>query len=207
MIDNPFTELVSSFAAKTPTPGGGAAAALSACLGTSLLLMAVRFSRGKKATLEFDSQLEDVEGQLSRYIDRLLPMAERDCVSFEHVSRAYGLPKNTDEETTIRGRAIEEAMLGAMVVPGETICLVRDVLQCTSAIISLVSKNIVSDFGSGAEILTAAAESAHFNIRINASYLKDRETAAAALRQNELVLTDVRDLHRACRAHLDEQLS
>ncbi len=207
MIDKPFAELVSSFAAKTPTPGGGAAAVMSACLGTSLLLMAVRFSRGKKATLEFDSQLEDVEGQLDQQLERLLPMAERDCASFEHVSRAYGLPKDTDDQLAIRGRVIEEAMLGAMVVPEETLCLARDVLRTTSTILTLVSKNIVSDLGSGAEILTAAAESAHFNVRINAKYLKDRAVANAALQQNEIVLTDVRDFHRAIRAQVEQQLT
>ncbi|MCA8958688.1 MAG: cyclodeaminase/cyclohydrolase family protein, partial [Planctomycetes bacterium] len=42
MIEQPFRDLVQSVAAKTPTPGGGSAAGLSACLGTALLLMVVR---------------------------------------------------------------------------------------------------------------------------------------------------------------------
>lgn len=207
MIDKPFAELVSSFAAKTPTPGGGAAAVMSACLGTSLLLMATRFSRGKKATLEFDSKLEEVEGQLDQQLERLLPMAERDCASYEHVSQAYRLPKDNEEQLSIRGRAIEEAMRGAMVVPEETLCLVRDVLSSASMILTLISKNIVSDLGSGAEILSAAAESANFNVRINAKYLKDRTVAIAALQQNETVLAEIRDFHRAIRAHVEQQLA
>ena len=113
MIDQSFENLVRSFAAKTPTPGGGAAAAMSACLGTSLLLMTIRFSRGKKATLEHDGELAAVEQQLDQYLTRLLPMAERDCASFDHVSLAYKLPKDTDDEKDVRGRAIEESMIGA----------------------------------------------------------------------------------------------
>jgi len=207
MIDNPFSELVSSFAAKTPTPGGGAAAAMSACLGASLFLMAVRFSRGKKATVEFDAQLSEAEGQIEQYLSRLLPMAERDCASFDIVSRAYALAKDSDERIAIRDRAIEEGMRGAMVVPGETIFLVRDVMRSMSTVLNYITKSIVSDLGSGAEILTAAAESAHLNVRINAKYLKDRATAEAALRQNEVVIADVRDFHEAFRARVEHHLA
>jgi formiminotetrahydrofolate cyclodeaminase len=207
MIDKPFSELVQSFAAKTPTPGGGAAAAMSASLGTSLLLMATRFSRGKKATLEFDSQLEEIEKRLAQSLAHLLPMAERDCASFDHVLKAYGLPKETDEEKAIRARAIEEGMLGAMVVPEEVLCMVRDVMRAMSSILELVSRNIVSDLGSGSEILTSAAESAFLSVRINANYLKDKDKALAALQTNDVVMTDIRELHRAFRARVDQQLS
>jgi methenyltetrahydrofolate cyclohydrolase len=207
MIAKPFEELVRSFAAKTPTPGGGAAAAMSASLGTALFLMTIRFSRGKKATVEFDSQLEGVENQLEQCLERLLPMAERDCASFDHVSKAYGLPKETDDEQAIRSRAVEEGMLGAMVVPEETLFVVRDVMRAMSTVLTLVSRNIVSDLGSGAEILMAAAEGAFLNVRINASYLKDRDTAMAALQTNDVVMTDVRECHRAFRARVDQQLS
>ena len=106
MITKTFEDLVQSFAAKTPTPGGGAAAAMSACLGTALFLMAIRFSRGKKSTLEFDDQLGTAEAQLSQYLDRLKPMAERDCASFDHVSTAYGLPKETDAEKSSKRKTI-----------------------------------------------------------------------------------------------------
>ena len=207
MIDKPFSELVQSFAAKTPTPGGGAAAAMSASLGTSLLLMATRFSRGKKATLEFDSQLEEIEKRLAQSLAHLLPMAERDCASFDHVLKAYGLPKETDEEKAIRARAIEEGMLAAMVVPEQVLCMVRDVTRAMSSILELVSRNIVSDLGSGSEILTSAAESAFLSVRINANYLKDKDKALAALQTNDVVMTDIRELHRAFRARVDQQLS
>ena len=49
---------------------------------------------------------------------RLLPMAERDCRSFDLVSAAYGMPKDTDQQKALREKAIQEAMIGAMVVLG-----------------------------------------------------------------------------------------
>jgi formiminotetrahydrofolate cyclodeaminase len=85
--------------------------------------------------------------------------------------------------------------------------MVRDVMRAMSSVLELVSRNIVSDLGSGSEILTAAAESAFLNVRINANYLKDKDKALAALQTNDVVITDIRELHRAFRARVDQQLS
>src|SRR5689334_25423022 len=93
MIQQPFEQIVESLAAKTPTPGGGAAAAMAGCMGTALFLMVVRFSRGKKGNAEREGDLQQAETMLEGQLARLLPMAERDCKSFDLVSAAYGMPK------------------------------------------------------------------------------------------------------------------
>lgn len=207
MIEQPFKDLVASLAAKSPTPGGGAAAAMSACLGAALLVMVIRFSRGKKATLEHDEPLAQAEEQLLTLLSRLEPMAERDCASFDAVSLAYKLPKESESEQDIRNRAIEQGMLGAMVVPEETLAIIRDVLKTVVPVLGFVGRNIGSDLGSGTEMLVAGAEGAFLNVRINAAYLKDRAKAESALQHNESVLTEVRDVHSAVRATVEKMMS
>jgi formiminotetrahydrofolate cyclodeaminase len=205
MIDQSFAELVESMAAKTPTPGGGAAAALSACMGTALFLMVVRFSRGKKATLDRDSDLQAAEARLQEHLERLMPMAERDCASFDQVSKAYGLPKESDEDKAVRSRAIQEAMVGAMVVPEETMCMVRDVLQTMSAVNDCVAKSIASDLASGAHLLLAGGEGAFLNVRINAAYLENRELAESTMQRAIAVLGEVKR-YQAAIAEIVEKL-
>ena len=63
MIDQTFKEIASSLAARTPTPAGGAAAALTASMGTALMLMVIRFTRGKAANADrfIDERLHSVE--------------------------------------------------------------------------------------------------------------------------------------------------
>ena len=181
MIDQPFEKFIASLAAKTPTPGGGACAAMAGAMGTALYLMVVRFSRGKKANAERDDDLAAAETVLDDHLQRILPMAEQDCAAYDLVSSAYSLPKETEDEKAIRKSAIQEAMVGAMVVPEETMCTIRDVFGAVDRIIDCVGKNIVSDLGSGAELLRAGAESAYFNVRINAAFLDDRELADSTL--------------------------
>lgn len=203
MIDQPFQKIVESLAAKVPTPGGGAAAAMSAAMGTALFLMVVRFSRGKKTNVEREDDLQAAEQLLADHLQRVLPMAERDCASFDHVSDAFGLPKETDAQKQGRAKAIEEAMLGAMVVPEETMCMVRDVFVAVDNVTGCIGKNIVSDMGSGAELLRAGAESAYLNVRINAAYLKDREIAEAALSRTLAVRDEILRHHDSIRGVVD----
>lgn len=192
MISQSFEALVASMAAKTPTPGGGAAAAMAGSMGTSLFLMTVRFSQGKKANVDREEDLARVEGLLDRHLQRLMPMAERDCKAFDQVSTAYGMPKDDDEQKALRDKAIQEAMVGAMVVPEETQVMVRDVFVAMEEIRDCIGKAIASDLASGAALLLAAAEGAYLNVRINAAYLTNRELAESTMTRATAVRDEIR---------------
>jgi formiminotetrahydrofolate cyclodeaminase len=207
MIQQSFEQLIESLAAKTPTPGGGAAAALAGCMGTSLFLMVVRFSRGKKANVDRDADLAQVEAVLDDHLRRMLPMADRDCRSFDLVSAAYGMPKDADEQKALREKAIQEAMVGAMVVPEETLCMVRDVFVAMESVIPCIGKAIVSDLASGAALLLAAAEGAFLNVRINATYLTNRDLADKTMDRANAVLAEIRRHQGAIAVSVDKMLS
>lgn len=207
MIHQSFAQIVDSLAAKTPTPGGGAAAAMSGCMGTALFLMVVRFSRGKKANVDREGDLQQAETLLEDHLKRMLPMAERDCRSFDLVSAAYGMPKDTDEQKKLREKAIQEAMVGAMVVPEETLCMVRDVFVGMERVVGCIGKAIVSDLAAGASLLLAAAEGAHLNVRINAAFLTNRELADGTMARADAVLAEARRHQTAIAVSVDKMLA
>ena len=207
MIAQPFSQIVESLAAKTPTPGGGAAAAMAGCMGAALFLMVVRFSRGKKATVDREQDLARVEGVLDGHIKRMLPMAERDCRSFDLVSAAYGMPKETDQQKALREKAIQEAMVGAMVVPEETLCMVRDVFVAMDQVTGCIGKAIVSDLASGAALLLASAEGAFLNVKINAAFLTNRELADRTTDRATTVLKEIRSRQAAIAVSVDKMLA
>lgn len=207
MIDQPFSQLLDSLAAKTPTPGGGAAAAMAGCMGTALFLMVVRFSRGKKANVDREQDLARAESVLAEYLKRMKPMAERDCRSFDLVSAAYGMPKDDDKQKALREKAIQEAMVGAMVVPEETLCMVRDVFVAMEQVTSCIGKAIVSDLASGAALLLAAAEGAFLNVKINAAFLTNRELADGTADRATTVLKEIRRHQAAIAVSVDKMLA
>ncbi len=206
MIDQSLQKIVESLGARSPTPGGGAAAAMAAAMGAALLLMVVRFSRGKKANLDRDAELAEAEQVLAGLVERILPMAERDCRAYDRVSHAYKLPKDSEGEVQARGAAIEEAMVGAMSVPDETLLMVRDVLRATNEVVSWVGKAIASDLGSAAELLRAGAEAAYMNVRINAAELKDRGLAETTMSRVEAVRAEVLETAAAFRRFVETRI-
>ncbi len=207
MIQQPFANLIESLAAKTPTPGGGAAAAMAGSLGTSLFLMVTRFSQGKKANVDREGDLAEVEKLLADHLERLMPMAERDCKSFDLVSAAYGMPKATDDEKELRSKAIQEALVGAMVVPEEALCMVRDVFVAMDGVVECIGKAIVSDLASGAALLLASAEGAFLNVRINASFLRSRERADSTMMRAQTVQTEIHRFQEKIAEHVEQMLA
>ncbi len=190
MIDRPLRDLVEGLAARTPSPGGGAAGGVAAAMGVALLLMVVRFSRGKKATAARDADLARAESALDALLQRAGPLAEADCTSFEPVAAAYGLPKDTPAQTAARDAAIRRGLQGAMVVPMQTLEVVREALRAAAPVFDCAGRTIVSDQAAGAALLQTAAEIACLNVRINARLLGDvaggETLAAARARQEEI---------------------
>ena len=192
MIERPFSELVASLAERTPTPAGGAAAGMAAAMGSALLLMVVRFSRGKKSNLAREGELAAVEQRLLALHAEMLALAERDCQSFAPVAAAYHLPQATAADQAARQAAIDQGLLGAMVVPQETLRLVREALATVAPVAAGAGKSTVADLLAGGELLCAAAEIAIRNLRVNAA-LVDAALAAAPVQAALASATALRD--------------
>ena len=207
MIDQSFEKLVDSLAAKTPTPGGGAAAALAGCMGAALLLMVVRMARGRKANVAREEELAKVEQWLAGHVERLKPMADRDCKAYDRVMGAYAMPKDSDEQKALRDRVIQESMVGAMVVPEETLCMVRDVFEAVEGVLDCVHKGPASDMASGSALLVAAADAALLNVRINAAFLHDRTLADETMVRAKAVRKDIQRRHEALQEKVEKLLA
>ena len=207
MIQQSFEQIVASLAARTPTPGGGAAAALAGSMGAALFRMVVRYSRGKKANVAREGDLQVAETKLDAQVKALMPMAEADCKSFDAVSAALAMPKETDAHKAARNAALQRATQGAMVVPEQTLAMVAAVCSTVQPVVGCIGKTIASDLAAGAALLLAAAEGAFLNVKINAQGLDDKRFAAAAMQRTTAVLQQVRDFHKATAATVDALLA
>lgn len=200
MLEDSIHHFAETLGSKSPTPGGGAAAAYAALFGASLARMVVEFARGRKQNAEHADLFADVMARIDTSLEHLRPMGERDASAFQLVASAYSLPKGTHDEQARRDRAIQEALIGAMTVPEELAHMARDVLHALVRIKGHVGRNLIGDVGTATGLLTAAARGGELLVRSNASYIVDRERADAALAR---VVTVVEEVHNAERT-LDE---
>ena len=109
----PCNEFVEVLASKAPVPGGGGASALVGAIGTALGNMVGSLTVGKKKYADVEEEMWELKKKADELQKELLHLIERDAEVFEPLSKAYGMPRETEEEKAEIGT---EGMFGALTV-------------------------------------------------------------------------------------------
>ena len=173
---------------ESPAPGGGTISAYMGALGAALGTMVANLSSHKAG---WDARWEE----FSNWADKgqkiqaeLMTLVDEDTEAFNRIMEAFGLPKKTEEEKAARSAAIQAATLFATQVPLHTMQASFKVFELCRAMAEEGNPNSVSDAGVGVLAARAAVLGAGLNVKINASGLKDRETADKLVGEaNELI--------------------
>ena len=102
MLEMKTTKFLEELSSKAPVPGGGGASAAVGAFGAALGMMVANLTVGKKKYAAVEEEILAAREELERLRDRLVTLTDRDAQAFEPLSRAYGLPKNTEEEKAAR---------------------------------------------------------------------------------------------------------
>ena len=103
--------------------------------------------------------------------------AERDAEVFEPLSKAYGMPRETEEEKAEKARVMEIVLKDACSVPMEIMEKCCEAIELIVEFGAKGSKLAISDAGVGAAFCKAALKGASLNVYINTKSMADREYA------------------------------
>ncbi|MGN8649060.1 cyclodeaminase/cyclohydrolase family protein [Eubacterium pyruvativorans] len=178
-----FTELkakefVEVLASKAPVPGGGGASALVGAIGMALGNMVGSLTTGKKKYADVQGDIAELMGRAERIQGELLDLVQADAEAFEPLSRAYGLPKETEEERARKAEVMERCLEGACSVPMQIMEKCCEAIDVTEDFAEKGTKIAISDAGVSAMMLRAALGGASLNVFINTKSMKNRERAA-----------------------------
>ena len=183
-------EFVEILASKEAIPGGGGAAALCAAVGTALGNMVGSLTVGKKKYADVEDEIVELKKRSNELQARFLELIDEDGEAFIPLSKAYSLPKETDEEKAYKEQVLEECSKNACRVPLEIMELTCEAIDIIGEFARKGSRLAVSDAGCGAAICKGALQAASLNIFINTKSMKDQVFAEAANeRANELLNT------------------
>ena len=110
---------VSELASKAPVPGGGGASALVGAVGCALGNMVGSLTVGKKRYADVEAEMYELMEKSEKIWRELLDLIQRDADVFEPLSKAYGLPKNTEEGKAEKERVMSQCLKDACSVPME----------------------------------------------------------------------------------------
>ena len=173
----PCNEFVEVLASKAPVPGGGGASALVGAIGTALGNMVGSLTVGKKKYADVEAEMWELKAQSDKLQAELLRLIERDAEVFEPLSKAYGMPRATEEEKAEKARVMEIVLKDACSVPME---IMEKCCEAIDIIVEFAAKGsalAISDAGVGVAFCKAALKGASLNVYINTKSMQNREYA------------------------------
>lgn len=176
-IDHSCAAFTEALASKAPVPGGGGASSLVAAIGIALGSMVGSLTLGKKKYADVQNDIEVLMGEAEELRKAFLNLVGRDAEVFEPLSRAYALPKDTEEQLAERDRVMEEALADACLVPLEIMEKCCRAIEVIAGFAQKGSAIAISDAGVAAACCRGALEGASLNVFINTKAMKNRETA------------------------------
>jgi formiminotetrahydrofolate cyclodeaminase len=180
-----------ALASKEAVPGGGGVSALTGALAAGLTQMVCSLTVGKKRYADVEQEICETANALEHLRERLVSCMQEDALAFEPLSKAYGLPKDTQEQLRQRETIMEECLLRAAQPPLHICEAVTELvpLICTAA--EKGSRLAISDAGCAAVLAAAALKAAALNVTVNTRLMKNRETAEQLDAQVDALLLKV----------------
>ena len=190
MLEQKTTEFLDVLAASAPVPGGGGASAAVGAFASALGMMVTNLTIGKKKYIDVEAEMEDIRSRLEALQQELVGLTDRDAEAFEPLSRAYGLPKETEEQRIEKERVMEKALYEASVVPLQIMKTVFRVMEDLEVLGEKGSRLAVSDVGVAVLFARAALEGASLNIYINTRLMKNREQAERLNKESDELIAE-----------------
>ena len=156
----PFIE---QLAAPTATPGGGSAAAASGAMAAGLAGMVASMSRGKKAYLQYESELSEAIARLAQLREELKAAIDADAEAYNVVMKAYKAAK----DSTDGGRAISAALEQATSVPLGVAEAAVEVERIANGLRAITNPKMSSDLTTAIALAKAAVAGALANVEVN----------------------------------------
>jgi len=161
----PFIE---QLAAPTATPGGGSAAAASGAMAAGLAAMVASMSRGKKAYLQYESQLSEALAQLSILREELKAAIDADAESYNEVRKAYRAAKDSANGSKLIVSALRQATNAPIVVAEKVV----EVRRIANELKPITNPNMGSDLTTAIALANAGLEGSLANVQINLDSLE-----------------------------------
>ncbi|MBL4590725.1 MAG: cyclodeaminase/cyclohydrolase family protein [Phycisphaerales bacterium] len=154
---------LSSLASKEPTPGGGAAAALTGATAAATASMVVEYSLGKKKLEAHEESNAAARDYLRRARVKFLTLGDDDAIGYAKLNTLWKLDKDDPKRIKEWDATVEDAITP----PLEIVSLGVDLMRLLEALCATTNRMLKSDLGVAAVLCDAASRSAAFNVRIN----------------------------------------
>lgn len=194
MAEQNMQEFIKVLSSKAAVPGGGGACAYVAAAGMALGAMVANLTTGKKKYAQYQEEIEELLSKTEQLSKELMTYMDKDAESFEPLSKAYGLPKDTKKQQEYKDVVMEKALKEASLTPVALMEKILEALKILERLSVVGSRLAISDVGAGVQLCKAALNGASLNVFINTKLMKDTETAEELNTRTDALLIEGNEL-------------
>jgi formiminotetrahydrofolate cyclodeaminase len=190
MLNETCKDFNTVLASKAPVPGGGGAAAMGGAIGMALSNMVGNLTIGKKKYADVEDEVKDLVAKGEKVIAALEALVDKDAEVFEPLSKAYGMPRETEEEKKLKAETMEACGKTACSVPMDIMRQAYEGIKIHQRMGEIGTMIAISDVACGVVFLKAALISGSLNVIININGIKDEEFNKGAKAEMDQLLAD-----------------
>lgn len=181
-------EFAESLAAKTPAPGGGAVAAVTAAHAAALGAMVLEFTVGKPKFAEYDGANAASLARLADLRRTALSLADRDAEAYGALNALWKLPK----DAPARLAAWDAAVAEAIDAPQAILDAAAEIAATCAGLGARTNPNLASDLAIAVDLARVAARAAAHNVEVNLPSVADADDRASRRRRMDAALDEAR---------------
>ncbi len=153
---------------RTPTPGGGGAAALTGAVSAAMAHMVGAYSVNKQSD-EDRPVVQSLCDQLIQADGMLRILLDEDARAYEALAAAQRAQRQGHDDPAATARAVAVAVA----VPMEMMAVAGNALSTMQQLLPRTNPHLLSDLGVAAVLADACARAAAYSVRVNVPLLKD----------------------------------
>ena len=136
-------------------------------MGAALVAMTARLTTGRRKFRAVQADMERVIERCDAIRDSALNLAEADAEAYGSVMAAFGMPRSSDDERSVRRAAIARACEQASRVPLRVAAAAAEIIELAAETAAKGNPNVISDAGAGAALARTAIRICEMNVQAN----------------------------------------
>jgi methenyltetrahydrofolate cyclohydrolase len=193
-----LSEFVENVASSKPVPGGGAVAALSACLAAALLKMLLELTA--KDGLNVEPKVAIVETAMKQ----LQNSVADDIAAFNSFLAARRMPKLTESEKLRRKELLTQSLQYCTEVPLNAVRAALSLVAIAQDLVSLTPEKAISDFGAALSQLDSGLVGLFFTVNLNLRGTASDPPFAAVRAERDRLASEIASAHLALAIAIDQ---
>jgi formiminotetrahydrofolate cyclodeaminase len=204
--DSSLQQWSDAVAAASPTPAGGAVAALASALAAALVTMVAGLTTRREKYAAVHGHAQEVLERAESLRAELLELATYDAEAVAEYMDALRLPQGTEFERTAREAARRATLLEAARVQLELLHQAGEVAALSEAMAGSGVATAIGDAATAAFLAVAAGRSAYWSVRSNLRQLGQPEDYRSLIDTASGTLELLEEIEIRVRQLLDERV-